>query len=67
MRIMVGLKERFVQVLDQFWEWIIDLPEPIAIAVVALAVGTLLSLWTLALLYFIWHATWQALRWMGKV
>ena len=62
MRIMVGLKQRFVRVHDQFWEWMSELPEPIVLTVFWLAVGTLLCLWTLALLYFIW----QALRWVGK-
>ena len=62
MRIMVGLKERFVRVHDQFWEWVFELPEPTLWAVFWIALGTLLCVWTLALLYFIG----QALRWVGK-
>ena len=62
MRIMVGLKQRFVRVHDQFWEWVSELPEPIVLTVFWLVVGAMICLWTLALLYFVW----QALRWVGK-
>jgi RsiW-degrading membrane proteinase PrsW (M82 family) len=67
---MVGLKERLVRVHDKFWEWVLEWPDPIFTTVFCLAVGTLLCLWTLALLYFFWHfiwpLIWQALQW-GKL
>jgi RsiW-degrading membrane proteinase PrsW (M82 family) len=56
------MKERLIRVYDQFWEWVAAFPEPVAVTVFMLAVGTLLCLWMLALLYF----AWQALRWVGK-
>ena len=63
MRIMVGLKERLAQVYDQFWEWVLELPQLIVVIVLWLGVGTLLCAWTLALLFFMW----QALRWVGNM
>ena len=63
MGVVVGLKERIVRVQDQCWEWVMELPDPILTAVFCLTVGTVVCLWTLALLYFIWPLVWHALQW----
>jgi len=59
---LVALKDKLLRVYDQFWDWVATLPESAAVSVFLLAVGALLCLWTLALLYL----SWQALRWVGK-
>jgi len=58
---MAGHKERLSRVCELFWQWISELPEPLTMIAFWLAVGTVIGLWVLGLLYFIW----RALQWVG--